>query len=99
MSPTTRHWPYLSPTSPSWRPKGYWIKAARGTQTRSVVSGILLIETVGIPAFLISRRSSTPDRMQSGQTGMTNTASTPSSFIFEMIFGTVCFTSGLKLGM
>ncbi len=75
------------------------MNVVRGTQTRSVVSGILLMDTVGIPAFSISRWGSPPDRTQSGQTGNRNAASTPSSFILAIILGAVCFTNGLKFGM
>jgi len=76
----------------------FWMKQARGTHTFSVISGWLLMETVAIPAFSISRWSSPTDRMQRGQTGKRKAASTPSAFILAAILGAVCLRRGLKLG-
>lgn len=75
------------------------MNTARETHTRSVVSGTLLMETVGIPALSISRWTSPTDRTHRGQTGTNTAAPTPSSRILAIILGTVRFTRGWKFGM
>ncbi len=78
--------------SPKGYPNGRSTAKARGGCTRSVTSRSKVIDTVGIPDFSIALWTSPTDWWHIGQTGVSRTASTPSSASLLAISGAVAVT-------
>ena len=83
-------WPSLSPGSPIGRLYGKGTKATRGAATPRSMASV----TVGIPLPSMASQTRPPARWQSGQEGVSRTASTPSSASLSATTGAVLSRSG-----